>query len=184
MAAAIAGLMLALAAVPEASGPLRYDRAAIAAGQWWRLLTGQVVHAGARHAALNIAGLLAVLAAFGRLAPWRHWAVAGLAAALGVGGGLFLLQPGLGWYVGASGWLYGLVAAAGVFAIARRRWVDALAAGAVIAVRVALALLGQGDYSPGALADIGVPVVEAAHWYGAAAGAAAAAWLAWRRARL
>src|SRR5438270_2120421 len=32
---------------------LRYDRAALAAGQWWRLVTAHVVHLDVRHALLN-----------------------------------------------------------------------------------------------------------------------------------
>ena len=49
--------------LPELGGDagralLRYDRAALAAGQWWRLLTAHVVHLGLEHAALNSLGLV------------------------------------------------------------------------------------------------------------------------------
>ena len=35
---------------------LQYDRAALAAGEWWRLVTAHLVHLGWDHLALNVAG--------------------------------------------------------------------------------------------------------------------------------
>src|SRR5438876_6738088 len=45
---------------------LRYDRAALAAGQWWRLVTAHVVHLDVRHTLLNELGLSLVVALFYR----------------------------------------------------------------------------------------------------------------------
>src|SRR5688572_32682494 len=41
---------------------LRYERAGVAAGELWRLLTGSMVHLGPRHLALNMAALVALWA--------------------------------------------------------------------------------------------------------------------------
>src|ERR1700730_14155789 len=62
------GLLLACAVLllPELGGDvgrtlLRYDRAGLAAGQWWRLLTGHIVHLDLEHAGLNSLGLVLML---------------------------------------------------------------------------------------------------------------------------
>lgn len=53
----LAALLVAMAAVLDlgdnASAWLRYDRSAIGAGGWWRLLTAHIVHRDARHLVLN-----------------------------------------------------------------------------------------------------------------------------------
>ena len=43
---------------------LRYDRTAIGAGQWWRLVSAHSVHADAHHFALNALGLVLVWSLF------------------------------------------------------------------------------------------------------------------------
>src|SRR5690606_26595278 len=81
--AASAGLTLA-AALPAWAGlrwpgvfdSLVLDRAALGAGQWWRLWSGHLVHLDARHAAANLAAL-ALLA----VAAWRMRCVAPLLGA-------------------------------------------------------------------------------------------------------
>lgn len=53
---------LAAAIMLTAWGPaLRYDRAAVSAGEWWRLLTAGYSHVGAVHLALNFAALSLIL---------------------------------------------------------------------------------------------------------------------------
>lgn len=87
---------------------LRYDRAAIEAGQWWRLLTGSFVHLGWYHWLLNELGLLVlVLLCPERLSP-LVWARRVLLLALGMSLGLFLFTPQLDNYVGMSGVIHGL----------------------------------------------------------------------------
>src|SRR5580692_13153055 len=43
---------------------LRYDRGAIAAGGWWRLLTAHIVHLDVHHLILNELGLVLVWSLF------------------------------------------------------------------------------------------------------------------------
>ena len=51
-------LLLPVLAGDAGREALRYDRTALAAGQWWRLLTAHFVHLDFDHAALNSLGLL------------------------------------------------------------------------------------------------------------------------------
>src|ERR671925_423667 len=45
---------------------LSYDREALAAGQWWRLLTAHLIHLDIRHALLNDLGFALMWALFAR----------------------------------------------------------------------------------------------------------------------
>lgn len=89
---------------------LRYDRAAVTAGQWWRLLSGSFVHLGFWHWLFNALSLvLLVLLCPERLsaAEWlRRLGILGLGMSLG----LYFLAPQLATYVGLSGVIYGLFA--------------------------------------------------------------------------
>src|SRR5215469_527962 len=105
-----AGLLAACAALllPQLGGDaatrlLRYDRADIAAGQWWRLLTAHIAHLGLHHAALNVLGLIFLWALFAREWNARQWAAIILAIVVAIDGGLWFRDPQITWYVGVSG---------------------------------------------------------------------------------
>src|SRR5690242_13776108 len=57
----------------RATSALQYDRHAIFRGEYWRLVTGHLVHAGFRHMALNLAGGAIMAALFARTYSLRHW---------------------------------------------------------------------------------------------------------------
>jgi rhomboid family GlyGly-CTERM serine protease len=171
-----AALLIACAAflLPEAFGDagrmaLRYERAAIASGQWWRLATAHFVHLNILHAALNAGGLALMWALFMRDYRPGQWAVILIASIVTVDAGLWFQQPNISWYVGASGMLHGAMAA-GTWAHLRQRSFDGWI--------LAMFLVGKLAYEhlSGATplsAPIG-PVVTAAHLYGALGGFAAA----------
>ncbi|KAF1020933.1 MAG: hypothetical protein GAK30_02212 [Paracidovorax wautersii] len=170
---ALCGLMALLAAAGDAPRlALRYDRAALADGQWWRLLTAHAVHLGWAHALLNMAGvgLCAVLAP--ALFRTRSLAVLLLLLALGVSGLLWLGSPQVSNYAGFSGVLYGLFVA-GLWP--QRRDPLALLALAVVAGWMLWQWLGRPLAAEEQM--IGGHIVSAAHVYGVAV---AAAWLAAR----
>lgn len=77
--------------------------------QPWRLAGAHLVHLGAAHLALNLAGLAVCWALVG--AEWRPtaWAVALLPLAVAIGTGLHLFHD-IGGYVGLSGLIHGLFA--------------------------------------------------------------------------
>lgn len=167
-----AGLLAAcgLLLVPQLGGPaatdlLRYERAAIAAGQWWRLLTAHIAHLGLHHAVLNALSLVLLWALFAREWRPRQWALIALLVTAAIDGGLWFRDPGVTWYVGASGVLHGLMAA-GVVAYIRRG--DPL--GWIMAALLAAKLCYEQFHGPLPFAGRGVPVVVDAHLYGTLAG--------------
>lgn len=87
---------------------LRYDAPAIAAGQWWRLLTGNLVHLGPWHLFLNEVGLLVLVLLCPEPLSWAVWARRLLLLGLGMSLGLYFFVPGTRWYVGMSGVIHGL----------------------------------------------------------------------------
>ncbi|HEU4590347.1 MAG TPA: rhombosortase [Steroidobacteraceae bacterium] len=170
----------ALLLLPELGGgqlrdALSYQRDAIAAGQWWRVLTAHFVHLDAGHALLNSLGLVLMWALFARdYSPWR-WLAIYLAAALTISAGLWILDPQIEWYVGASGTLHGVMAA-GTLAHLRRRDLD----GWILAV-FTVAKLSYEQFV-GSMPFAGsVNTVVDAHLYGAIGGLAVASLLRSRR---
>jgi rhomboid family GlyGly-CTERM serine protease len=169
LAACAALLLLALTGEPGRL-LLRYDRAALAAGQAWRLLTAHLVHLDLRHALLNGCGLALMWALFARDYTARQWLLVVLGAMVAIDAGLWLCDSTVQWYVGSSGALHGVMAA-GAFAHLRRREPD----GWVLAGFLAAKLVWEQWVGPLPLAG-GVVVVDA-HLYGVIGGAAVAAFL-------
>src|SRR5438105_3727374 len=81
---------------------LRYDRAALGAGQWWRLVTAHVVHLDVRHALLNDLGLALVWARFARDYSLGQGGAVVLGAVVAIDAGLWRCGSTLEWYVGSS----------------------------------------------------------------------------------
>lgn len=149
---------------------LEYDRNAIAAGEYWRLISGHWVHLGARHLALNALGLVLLWALFARDYRPQHWLIIVAASIAAIDAGLWWRAPEVSWYVGASGWLHGVLAA-GVWAHLRRgdsdRWLLALTLAAKLIVEQRTALPFAGDMA----------VITQAHLYGVIGALAVALWL-------
>jgi rhomboid family GlyGly-CTERM serine protease len=101
---------------------LRYDRSAIAAGGWWRLLTAHIVHLDVRHLVLNELGLLLMWSLFARDYDAVEWCAIVLAGALAISSGLWWLSPRVSWYVGASGVLHSVMAAGAAKHLVERSW--------------------------------------------------------------
>jgi rhomboid family GlyGly-CTERM serine protease len=147
---------------------LRYDRDALAAGQWWRLLSAHVIHLGFEHALLDVAGLALMWALFARDYSARGWLLIITLSMLGIDAGLWLLSSTTQWYVGSSGVLHGVLAA-GTCAHLRRREAD----GWVLAVLLIGKLVYEQTQGALPLTSGGAVIVDA-HLYGATAGAVAA----------
>ena len=101
---------------------LRYDRGAIAAGGWWRLLTAHIVHLDVHHLILNELGLVLVWSLFAQDYDAVEWWVIVLSGALAISSGLWWLSPRVGWYVGASGVLHSVMGAGVAKHLAERSW--------------------------------------------------------------
>jgi rhomboid family GlyGly-CTERM serine protease len=165
--------LLALTASGEAGRRLlEYQRGALAAGQWWRLATAHLVHLDLRHAVLNCAGLALMWALFARDYTGRQWLAILAGAAAAIDAGLWLWSSTVGWYVGSSGVLHGVMAA-GTLAHLRRHEPDGWLLAAFLVVKLAW------EHWVGALplSGLGPEVVVDAHLYGVAGGVAVAALL-------
>lgn len=146
---------------------LRYERSAIAAGEFYRLLTGHFVHLGTGHTLLNAFGLGLVWLLVGGAFSIVGWiAVLGITvAAIDLGFWFFL--PSLDWYVGLSGVLHGLLVA-GLVGSLRVRRRESLILATVVAAKLAYeTVVGP---MPGSAEAAGGAVIVEAHVYGAAGG--------------
>ena len=162
MAVLIGALSLAGSDVTEA---LRYDRVALQQGDYWRFLTGHLVHAGIAHCLLNIAGLVLIALLFPEpIALWL-WAWRVLLISLGISALMYWRLPHLDWYVGLSGTLHGLFVL-GFWWLYRQ--------GDRFSLLLLAALLGKlaWEHINGPISSsealVGVPVLVEAHSYGAA----------------
>lgn len=162
------GLVLALG--DSADALLRYDRGAIAAGGWWRLLTAHAVHLDLHHFVLNALGIVLMWALFAADYDLAEWCIIVCSGALAISSGLWWLSPQVTWYVGASGVLHAVMGAGCARHLAERAWDRWLLVGC-FAAKLAYERWG-GHSEPWVVSD--------AHRYGAACGFAVGAALSWR----
>jgi len=154
----VLGLVLGLG--DSISELLRYDRGAIAAGGWWRLLTAHIVHLDAHHLVLNELGLVLMWSLFASDYDAIEWTVIVLAGALVISCGLWWLSPRVVWYVGLSGVLHSVMGAGAAKHLIERTW-DRWILILFLAGKLAYEQLG-GPEPPLVVVD--------AHLYGAVAG--------------
>ncbi|HKU15296.1 MAG TPA: rhombosortase [Steroidobacteraceae bacterium] len=155
---------------------LRYERVAILHDhQYWRLLTGHLVHGSVQHLLLNAVGLGLIAALFPREFSLRGWLLVLASSIVTIDLGFVLLEPQLQWYVGLSGVLHGALAAGAIGWWRHESRALALALTAILVGKLAW------EQWHGALPLSGdLPVVVDAHLYGAIGGALAGAFLCLR----
>jgi hypothetical protein len=90
----LAALAVAIYAVPGATAGLEYDRAAIAGGQLWRLLTGHWTHWAVDHLLWDVVAFAALGLACEYRSPGRCWATPGVAG-LAISLAIWVVEPGL-----------------------------------------------------------------------------------------
>lgn len=173
-------ILVALQALPaDLQQALWYDRAAVATGEWWRLLTGNLVHLGWAHLGLNVGALLIGIWVFYPARSPVAWMAAQVVCSLGTGLGLYLLSPEVPWCVGMSGALHGLLMIGAI---------DWIRAGDRLGWAMLAIWIGKlvWEQSAGALPlsaeTVGSAVVVDAHLWGALGGLLyCAVEAAWRR---
>ncbi len=153
---------------------LAFDREALSNGEFWRLLTGHLVHLGDSHTVFNILGMLLGWLLFGPYYSFREWVLITAVSVAAVDVGLWWLNPELEWYVGLSGVLHGWLVAGTVAALLERRPDGTLLAALVVGK---LAFEQWQGPVPGSSQAAGGAVVYDAHLYGAVGGLAAALFL-------
>ena len=146
---------------------LQYERGAIASGEPWRLVTGQLLHLNWSHYGVDTATL------------WVFWAVlqhhlsrvgVGYVIAvsgMGVGLGLYSLSPEIRWYVGLSGINQGVLVAGALAAWDHQRVLSLILLSYITVKLVAEQTIGP---MPGSEWETAGPVVLDAHLYGALSG--------------
>jgi rhomboid family GlyGly-CTERM serine protease len=153
---------------------LRYERAAVLAGEYWRLVSAHFVHGTTQHLILNLLGLGVIAALFPRNYTFWEWIGVGTLSIAAIGAGFVFYEPQLDWYVGFSGVLHGALAAGCIAWWATETRLLALTLSLVFAGKL------LWEQTHGALPLSGdLAVVVDAHRYGAIGGAIAASiiWL-------
>jgi rhomboid family GlyGly-CTERM serine protease len=161
--------LIALQVLPEAGRALLwYTRDGIAAGEYWRFVTGNLVHVNAAHLALNIGALLIGIWVFYAARTPVGWIVAQLVCSLATNLGLWWFSPDVPWCIGMSGALHGLLIIGAVDFIRsgdRLGW-------ALLAIWIGkLAWEQASGPLPFSTDTVGAAVIVDAHLWGAIGGA-------------
>ncbi len=151
---------------PQWQAPWRYDRSAVLNGEYWRLLSANLVHTNLYHWLLNLAGLAMLVGLFDRPLPAGSWlaaiAICGLGSTLGL-----LLYPDILWYVGLSGALHGFFCFAALLHF-RQGQGFGLAVFALLAIKVVSEQIFGSELGTAEL--IGAAVITQAHLWGGISG--------------
>jgi rhomboid family GlyGly-CTERM serine protease len=146
---------------------MRYERIAIAAGEWWRLLTCHLVHLDWQHAAMNMTGLILLWWLFAGEYTRSGWMAIATLSALSISLALWHFDPAVASYVGLSGVLHALLVAGSIARASRRHWDGALLLVFVV-VKLSYEQRHGATLSSSLLRSV---VIVDAHLYGAVAGA-------------
>jgi rhomboid family GlyGly-CTERM serine protease len=175
----LAALAVALHQLPGARELLAWDRAGLAGGELWRLISGHWVHWSSGHLAWDVA-TFAVLGAACELRARRSFVACIVIASLAISLALYLWLPGLDACAGLSGVDCALFAWLGV-EIVTERWRSQRVVAAALTALLGVAFASKVGFelaTGGTLfvADLGSGVlpVPAAHLVGAGVGLAAA----------
>lgn len=168
IAAALIGPLCVLLWFGGELNPLfQYERDRVLAGEWWRLVTGHLVHLDAAHLAVNAAVILAWLTLFDeRDLGWIVSAV--FCYALLAGLGILLFSAELTWMLGASAITYALVSGSAFRALLRGPRLLGLA----VLGALGLKALAEGVWGLESWLShfVDYPIASQAHVYGIAAG--------------
>ncbi len=148
---------------------LQYAKPEIETGQWWRLLTGNLIHLNWRHFAMNALALIVIYLLFPNLLKSTGLFLVFLLSSLSVTLGLWMFNPSIYWYVGLSGALHGILMTLLILDfVASKNVLNIVLLILVIAKLVWENLMGP---LPGIESTAGGPVVVEAHFYGSLGGA-------------
>ncbi len=143
-----------------------FSRPAIAEGEWWRLLTGNLVHISWAHLFFDYAGFVVIWYLFQRQVTFWQWLwVLGISA-MAVGLGLWWFNVQLLYYLGISGVLHGMFVF-GALTTLRKDKIFAITALFLITLKLLWEQL-KGTLSNPEM--VGAPIVVDAHLYGALGG--------------
>ena len=143
---------------------LQFARANVDMGQWWRFITGNLVHLSWRHFAMNSIALVAISALYPNCLKTKGMFLVLLLSCLSVTIGIWVFSSDIHWYVGLSGAIHGLlVTLIVVDYVNHKGWINIVLLLAIIVKLVWEATMGP---LPGSEFTAGGPVVVQAHFYG------------------
>jgi rhomboid family GlyGly-CTERM serine protease len=145
----------------------QYQRSAILEGEYWRVLSGHLVHGTWQHWLLNAVGLSLLWAIFPRHLCNSSTALLSLGIALLTSSALLVLDPAVSWYLGMSALLHGLLVAWLVADLLNGKRMAGLL---LLLVGLKLAYEQWFGPLPGSIESTGLPVLVNAHLYGALSG--------------
>lgn len=147
---------------------LEFNRTKIIEGEYWRVFTGNFVHYGFAHLAMNLAAFLLLGFSLLREISLKIYIPLLITSALAVGVGTLLWNPELFFYRGLSGLIHGLIVAGLLLNSFRNRWLSYVFVALVFAKIVREHLPGFQETQLQALLPVMVAVDS--HLYGAVAG--------------
>lgn len=152
----------------QAESLLEFNREKIAQGEYWRLLSSNLVHYGFPHMIMNAAALLLIGGSFLRELSLKAYLGLLLITALAVNLGTLQFNPELSYYRGFSGALHGLLVAGLLLNRLRNPWLSYLGVALVLAKIIHE---HQADFQANQLQEL-LPVAVAvdSHMYGAISG--------------
>ncbi len=162
-------LILILGLLQQTVNPLlEYQHQYIISGQWWRLLTGHIVHLGPIHTALNLAGFWLIINLVGEQRSLRLWCLSFTFIALGTSVCMLWLNPKIGYYAGLSGVLHGLLVF-GLLPLSQSNKLIGWGGLCIVCIKLTHEqIIPNSTAQTAALID--APVVSIAHFYGAILG--------------
>jgi rhomboid family GlyGly-CTERM serine protease len=162
-------LMLLLTALENSLFPLlSLDAIRVSQGEFWRLLTANLVHFGWTHTLMNATALLLCILAFFTAYSLKKFSLFLLWCSAMVGIGIYWFNPEYSPYAGLSGAIHGLIVAGLLQTRAYPIWIR------VVALSLMIAKLLQENSEGYAATDLQallpVAVAVESHLYGALAG--------------
>ncbi|MBE0486996.1 rhombosortase [Marinobacter sp.] len=152
--------------VTDPDSYLQYQSDVDRSGESWRLITAHFVHLDWLHLLLNLSGLWLLWLLVGGTFSGDQWVLVVVLLSLSITGGLWVFSPEVGWYVGLSGLLYGMLAAGLVVAIKALR-----SSFTLVFILVLLKAVYDSFYGPVSLVDVTAhQVITDAHVYGIVSG--------------
>lgn len=164
----VSGLLVLLVGLQFFPEALLWQRDSILAGQYWRLLTGHLVHLNETHFSINLLAGLILVAWIKPHVRYLEMSFHFLALSFLLGA-VLLFVPQLEWYGGLSGALHGLLCLYSIklFFAQRTRWWAGMFA--LVWFKIAVEQWQVGSEQLIVLSH-GLPVVPAAHLLGALLG--------------
>lgn len=120
-----------------------YIRESVNQGEWWRIITGQLVHTNWPHYILNVGSLILFALLFYITISTRTFTISLFLLVISIGTCLHLFEPTIYWYAGLSGAIYGIYLIGAYTAY--------LANDKFIAISIAILIIGKAIFD---------------HWYG------------------